>query len=48
MEFTQQSPNQNTVISIDESTITLSHTQLKIPCFVSSKKVEEISILPLT
>ncbi|SVD30154.1 uncharacterized protein METZ01_LOCUS383008, partial [marine metagenome] len=24
MEFTQQSPNQNTVISIDESTITLS------------------------
>ena len=44
MEFTQQSANQNTVISIDESTITLSHTQLKIPCFVSSKKVEEISI----
>ena len=47
MEFTQQSANQNTVISIDESTITLSHTQLKIPCFVSSKKVEEISISSL-
>ena len=47
MEFTQQNPNQNTVISIDESTITLSHTQLKIPCFVSSKKVEEVSISSL-
>ena len=44
MEFTQQSPNQNTVISIDEFTITLSYTQLKIPCFISSKKVEEVSI----
>ena len=47
MEFTQQSANQNTVISIDESTITLSHTQLKIPCYVSSKKVEEVSISSL-
>ena len=47
MEFTQQSPNQNTIISIDESTITLSHTQLKIPCFISSKKVEEVSISSL-
>ena len=37
MEFTQQSANQNTVISIDESTTTLSHTQ----------KVEEISISSL-
>ena len=47
MEFTQQNPNQNSVMSIDESTITLSHTQLKIPCFISSKKVEEISIFSL-
>ena len=47
MEFTQQSPNQNTVISIDKSTITLSHTQLKMPCFISSKKVEEVSISSL-
>jgi len=47
MEFTQQSSNQNTVISIDESTITLSHTQLKIPCFISSKKAEEVSISSL-
>ena len=47
MEFTQQSANQNTVISIDESTITLSHTQLKIPCFISSKKVQEVLISSL-
>ena len=47
MEFTQQSPNQNTVISIDEFTITLSHTQLKLPCFISSTKVEEVSISSL-
>jgi len=47
MEFTQQSPNQNTIISVDESTITLSHVQLKIPCFISSKKVEEVSISSL-
>ena len=47
MEFIQQSPSQNTVISINESTITLSQTQLKIPCFISSKKVEEVSIFSL-
>ena len=47
MEFTQQSPNQNTVISIDESTISLSNIQLEIPCFISSKKAEEVSISSL-
>ena len=44
MEFTEQRANQNTVISIDESSITLSHIRLNIPCFISSKKVEEVSI----
>jgi len=44
MEFTEQRANQNTVISIDESSITLSHIRLSIPCFISSKKVEKISI----
>ena len=44
MEFTEQSTNQNTVISLDESSITLSHIQLNIPCFISSKKSEEVSI----
>ena len=47
MEFTQQSANQNTIISIDESTIKLSHIQLNIPCFISSKKIEEVSISSL-
>ena len=47
MEFTQQSANQNTVISIDKSTITLSHIQLNIPCFISSNNVEEVSISSL-
>ena len=44
MEFTQQDPNLNSIISIDESSITLSHIRLNIPCFISSKKVEEVSI----
>ena len=47
MEFIEQSANQNTVISIDEFIITLSHTQLKIPCFISSKKVDEVSLSSL-
>jgi len=44
MEFTEQRANQNTVISIDEFRITLSHIRLNIPCFISSKKGEEVSI----
>ena len=44
MEFTEQRANQNTVISIDEFKITLSHIRLNIPCFISSKKGEEVSI----
>lgn len=44
MEFTEQRANHNTVISIDKSSITLSHIRLNIPCFISSQKVEEVSI----
>ena len=47
MEFTQQSANQNTVISISESTITLTQAQLKIPCFIYPNRAEEISISSL-
>ena len=47
MEFTQQEPNLNSVISIDEYSITLSHICLNIPCFISSKNVEEVSISSL-
>jgi len=44
MDFTEQRTNQNTVICIDESSVTLSHMRLNIPCFISSKKGEEVSI----
>ena len=47
MEFTQQDPNLNSVISSDESSITLSHIQLNIPFFISSEKVEEVSVSSL-
>jgi len=47
MEFTEQRANQNTVVSIDESSITLSYTRLNIPCFISSKKAEVMSISSL-
>ena len=47
MEFTQQDSNLNSVISIGESSITLSHISINIPCFISSSKVEEVSISSL-
>ena len=47
MELTQQDPNLNTIISIDESSITLSHIRLNIPCFISSKRVVELLISSL-
>ena len=47
MEFNQQDPNPNTIISIDESCITLSHVRVNIPCFITSIKVEEVSISSL-
>jgi len=47
MEFTEQDPNLNTVISIDESCITLSHVSVNIPCFITSIKVEEVPIYSL-
>ncbi len=43
MEFTQQSANQNSVVSADDSAIMLSHTKLNIPCYVSANHSEEIS-----
>ena len=42
MEFTQQNANTNTIISIDESSISLSHVKLKKPCFVSATSSKEI------
>ena len=44
MEFTQQNANTNTVISIDESSISLSHVRLNKPCFVSASTSNEVKI----
>ena len=48
MEFTQQNANQNTVISFDDLTITLSHSKLKLPCFISSNESRELSAIEIT
>jgi len=45
MEFTQQNANQNTIISYDDLTITLSHSKLNRPCFISSNESKELSTL---
>ena len=45
MEFTQQNANQNTIISYDNLTITLSHSKLNRPCFISSNESNELSAL---
>ncbi len=47
MEFTQQNANQNTVISFDDLTITLSHLKLKTPCFISISESKELSAFNL-
>ena len=48
MEFTQQNANQNTIISFDNSKITLSHSKLSTPCFISSNESKELSTLNIT
>ncbi len=47
MEFTQQNANQNSIVSVDDSVIMLSHTKLKTPCYISSNYSEEVSTLSL-
>ena len=47
MEFTQQNANTNTIISMDDSSVSLSHVKLKIPCFVSASLSQEISSLDI-
>ncbi|MDC0197853.1 Mth938-like domain-containing protein [Candidatus Thioglobus sp.] len=44
MEFTQQNANTNSIISFDESSLSLSHVKLSKPCFISSTSFKEISI----
>ena len=48
MEFTQQNANQNTVVSYDDSTITLSHSKLSLPCFISSNVSRELPAIKIT
>ena len=48
MEFTQQNTNQNTVISYDDLTITLSHIKLNLPCYISSNESRELSTIKIT
>ena len=35
MEFNQQENNQNSIVSVDDTAVTLSHTTLNTPCFIS-------------
>ena len=48
MEFTQQNANNNTIISVDESSISLSHVKLNRPCFISANSSNEVSINDIT
>ena len=48
MEFTQQDANINTIISIDDYSVSLSHIKLTRPCFVSSSTSNEISNIDIT
>jgi uncharacterized protein len=48
MEFTEQNANNNTIISLDESSISLSHIKLNRPCFISASASNEVSINDIT
>ena len=48
MEFTQQNANTNTIISIDDSSVSLSHIKLSRPCFVSASSSNEVSNIDIT
>ncbi len=44
MEFNEQSSQQNSIISIEENTVVLSHSKLNTPCFISRNNQFEIDI----
>lgn len=59
MEFNQQDNQQNSIISADNKTITLSHTSLSTPCFISTnyhtsipditlEQLDKITLFPLS
>ncbi|WP_190600801.1 Mth938-like domain-containing protein [Candidatus Vesicomyidisocius sp. SY067_SCS001] len=44
MEFNQQETDYNSIVSIEEYHVKLTHIQLKIPCFISCSYYCEINI----
>ncbi len=44
MEFSQQSASQNSIVSIEDSEVVLSHASLRAPCYVSAKRYKEVSL----
>ena len=48
MEFTQQNANTNTIISIEDSSVLLTHIKLTRPCFVSASSSNELSNIAIT
>ncbi|MCS5592701.1 MAG: Mth938-like domain-containing protein [Gammaproteobacteria bacterium] len=44
MEFTQQDANYNSIVSHNQSAVTLAHTEIKKPCFISPRNTKELSI----
>ena len=44
MEFSRQENNQNSVIFLEQDSVTLSHTELKTPCFISRNFFTEVSL----
>ncbi|CAC9494156.1 hypothetical protein [uncultured Gammaproteobacteria bacterium] len=59
MEFNQQDNNRNSIVSIENDMVTLSHTTLSTPCFISPKyhtqtpdlileRLDKIALFPLS
>lgn len=59
MEFNQQEASHNSIVSVEEYHVNLAHTQLKIPCFISSHHccevdmahlddIDQVSLFPLS
>ncbi len=47
MEFNEQDTSQNSIISLNDSSLKLAHLTLKIPCFVSPNYHTELGVFEL-
>lgn len=47
MEFNQQEASQNSIVSVDNSQVNLSHNVLTTPCFISPSYHQEIKSLSI-